>query len=79
MSLDWVHNALALLNIYAVTTWHRPVYAPELFAGQWWQRADVELQFNELVNENLVVPSAATVGITLLKENGLTETVNVDI
>ena len=79
MSLDWVHDWLAPYSIYAVTEWHRPVYVPELFEGQWWQRADVELQFNELVIENIVVPSAASVNITLVKENGLSETVDVNI
>ena len=79
MALDWVHDALATSNIYAITEWKRPVVLYENENSQWWQRADVELRFNEFVQLNLIVPSAASVGITLLKENGLSETVNVNI
>lgn len=79
MSLGWVHNFMAAENIYSVTNWKRPVYVPELKDGQWWDRADVELRFNEGVNLSIVEPSASSVGITLVKENGLHETVNVSI
>ena len=79
MALDWVHNALAAFSIYEVTNNNRPVYAPENFDSQWWQRADVDLDFYELVNESLIVPAAASVGITIVKENNLNTTRNIDI
>jgi hypothetical protein len=76
-SLDWVHDALAQSNLYAIADWQRPVYVPELFQGQWWKRADVDLKFNELVNESLTVPSAAGVDVTLLKETGLSAEIHI--
>jgi len=79
MALDWVHDALAAQNIYAVTEWKRPTVMYEDRDGQWWPRADVELRFNELVNMNLIVPAAASAGIQIIKENNLTETVTVNI
>jgi hypothetical protein len=69
-SLDWVHDALAASNLYAIADWPRPVYVPELFQGQWWKRTDVDLKFNEMVNESLTVPSAAGVDVALLKDTG---------
>jgi hypothetical protein len=76
-SLDWVHDALTASNLYAIADWPRPVYAPELFQGQWWKRADVDLKFNEMVNESLTVPSAAGVDVTLLKETGLSAEIHI--
>ncbi len=77
MALDWAREALAASNLYAIPDWHRPVYAPELFQGQWWPRADLDLEFNELVNESITVPSAAGVDITLIKETGLTAEIHI--
>jgi hypothetical protein len=79
MGLDWVHDALAVSNIYAVTDWKRPEVLYENEDGQWWQRADVKLRFNELVQMNLIVPAAAGIGVTLVKENGLSRTVAIEI
>jgi hypothetical protein len=79
MTFDWVHDILAAQNIYAVTEWKRPVVTTDWFDGQWWQRADVELLFYELVLLNTTVPTGASVGITVVKENLLNETVTVNI
>jgi len=79
MSLDFVHDALAESNVYAVAEKNRPVYVPELFQGQWWKRSDVELQFNELVSESLTVPSAAEADVTLIKDTGLTAGVTMTV
>jgi hypothetical protein len=64
MALDWTHDLLAASNIYAVTEWDRPIYVPELFNGQWWQRTDLNLSFNELVSESIVIAAAASVEVT---------------
>lgn len=78
MALDWTHDLLAQSNLYAVTQWNRPRYLPELYQGQWWQRADVDLRFNELVNESIIVSSAAGVNVTLDTDTGLSETVSIE-
>lgn len=81
MSLDWVHDYLAappspgLNPIYALASWDRPKYVPENFQGQWWQRADVDLKFNELVLEATTVSTALSATIILNTDNGQTETV----
>lgn len=71
MSFDWVREVLAASKLYAHAEWPRPVYAPENYQGRWWKRTDVDLKFNELVNESLTVPSAAGVDVTVIKETGL--------
>ena len=71
-AVDFVHDALEAKNVYLVVAPDRPTYTAENFQGQWWRRADLQIQFNELVTESIVVPSAAGVDVTLIKENGLT-------
>jgi hypothetical protein len=77
MSLDWVAFLLAQSNLYPIVSWERPQYIPELFQGQWWKRADLDLRFNELVLESLAIPSALSAQITLITDTGLTETITV--
>lgn len=83
MSLDWVHDYLqnppppVNTQIYAVAEWTRPKYSPELFQGQWWQRADVDLKFNELVKEVTTVNSALSASVTIITDSGQTETVTM--
>lgn len=78
-SLDWVRFNINAQNIFSVPEWKRPVVLYENFQGQWWQRADVDLKFNEQVSLSTTVPAAASVEITLVKENNLSTTVNINI
>lgn len=77
MSLDWVHDQLAISNLYGIVKYHRPQYVPELFQGQWWKRADINMQFNEQVIETFIVPAAASVDVTLVVDDGFSETVTI--
>ena len=72
VTLDWVHDVLAASSIYRIPAAARPVYLPENFQGQWWKRADLELQFNESVEESLTVSSATGVDVTVTTDE-LTE------
>lgn len=78
-SLDWAHDALAQNNIYSVTTWNRPQHAPENFQGQWWNRADIDLKFNECVLEYVSIPSAASVDVTLQPNVGASSSFTVKL
>jgi hypothetical protein len=83
MSLDWVYDYLknppppANTQIYALASWDRPRYVPELFQGQWWQRADVDLKFNELVKEEYVAATALSQEVILTPDVGPSETVEI--
>ncbi len=72
-SLDWVKNLLFAANLYPLPWPARPVYAPELFQGQWWKRADITLEMNEQVTETTTVQQAASVDVGIITNTGLTE------
>lgn len=70
VTLDWLRDAIATKNIYLVAAPFRPRYVPENFDGRWWKRADVQLRYNELVNESIITPTAAGVDVTLITDTG---------
>jgi len=80
---DWVRTALAQLpppytsQIYTVPEWHPPTYVPELHAGQWWKRADLDLKFYELVIEDTTVQAAAALDINIITETGYEQAVHL--
>lgn len=77
MVLDSVHDALAADGIYAITQWNSPTYNPENFQGQWWLRADVNLSFNEFIQESVVVPSAESVAVEVITDTNVTESFTI--
>ena len=79
MTLDWVHDILAASSIYRIPASPRPTYLPENFQGQWWPRADVEIQFNEEVIETITVHSAASVDVTVVTDTGVEEEIPIAI
>ena len=50
------HDILANSNLYLIPDIVSPVRAPELFQGQWWERTDLNMRFNELVSKDLTIP-----------------------
>ena len=77
MTLDWVHDILAASDIYRIPATARPTYLPENFQGQWWPRADVEIQFNEEVTETITAHSAASVDVTVVTDKPTTATIHI--
>ena len=77
MSLDWVDAFLQASNIYAVPVWSRPVRAPELFERLWYERTDVELEFNEQVSESILETPAESVVVTVDTNTGQSETFRI--
>ena len=75
--LDWVHDALAAENIYAVAEWDVPQFVPENKDGQWWRRSDVDLKFNELVTGTLVAPTVAGVVVELITDTGVSQEITI--
>jgi hypothetical protein len=76
-SLDWVKDLLFASNLYPLPWPGRPVYAPELFQGQWWKRADLSLEMNEQVAETTTVQQAAFASVGIVTNTGLTDEINV--
>ena len=63
--MDWSHDILAAVNLYAVLDIRDPRRVPELYAGQWWERVDFSCRFNEGVTETTSTQSIASVEVIL--------------
>ena len=56
-------------GIYAIPSDDEPRYAPELFAGQWWERTEFDFLFNQYAEYSNVVTTIEHVPINV-KLNG---------
>lgn len=65
-------RALNLHLVYKVPAVRR---APEAFNSQWWERCDFSAQFNEKVVRYTVVPTIASAGIIIVKEDNQQEVI----
>ena len=63
-------ETLAGHNLYPVPSSPNPVRVPEVFQGQWWERVDLRMLFNEQVVVNLTVPYLKSAEITVEEGNG---------
>jgi hypothetical protein len=61
----FAHDTLAASNLYLDTTFPTPRRAPELFQGNWWERVHFSVRMNEQVTETLVLPSMASVEVSI--------------
>lgn len=63
------HLLLAKNNIFIIPRDITPRRFPELFQGQWWDRSDMTIQFNEKVVRNLEVPFIQSAEVTVFRED----------
>lgn len=63
-------STLAAKNLHLILDVPPVVRVPELFNGQWWQRADLQARFNEKVTRYSTVPYITGTGIKIYTENG---------
>lgn len=63
-------ETLAGSNLYLVPSAPNPVRIPEVYQGQWWERVDLRMLFNEQVVINLTVPYLKSSEITVIREDG---------
>jgi hypothetical protein len=66
---------LAQGGVYLIPEVPAPVRVPELFQGQWWERTDLTIHFNELVERDYTITTIKIVPITIVSKDG-TETTN---
>ena len=59
------HDILAQSNLYLIPDIVSPVRMPELFQGQWWERVDMSMRFNELIQRGLTIPYIKSAEITI--------------
>jgi hypothetical protein len=58
-------------KIYPIPDIVAPRRAPELFAGQWWERVDLELRFNEKIVKEEQIGVIEIADIVLLDHSGV--------
>lgn len=56
-------------GIYAIPSDDEPRYAPELFAGQWWERTEFDFLFNQYAEYENTVTTIEQVPITVNLNN----------
>ena len=68
---------LAEYSIYLVPDIVAPRRAPEPFQGQWWERTDLELRFNEKVVKNDEINSIGSAEVAVYDRNGLVAEIEI--
>lgn len=63
-------NVLARSNIYLIPEIVSPRRIPENFNGEWWERTDLTMHFNEKVVRNLTISTIDIVPLTVTLEDG---------
>lgn len=57
-------------NVFLIYDRQSPTRFPENFNGQWWERSDLTLYFNEEVTHEYVTPSISGATVTIKTEGG---------
>ena len=63
--MDWVRAIFALSNLYLIPDSAEPLRAPELFSGEWWDRADFRARYYEGVTETIAQQTVASAEVIL--------------
>ncbi len=72
------HDTLILQNLAVEPDIPSPRRVPELFQGQWWERADLRAFCSEQIVRRPVVAPFASATVTIVTDQGITETVEIE-
>lgn len=72
-----IRDILAASNLYMIKDAAAPKRIPEPFQGQWWERADLNVRFNELVTREDTRHWVESAEIEIHDKDGLQRTVDV--
>jgi hypothetical protein len=68
--VDYVISSLASNSLFVDPSIEEIRRVPELFQGQWWERVDLTVEFNEEITESLIVGSVASVEVKVYTSSG---------
>lgn len=71
MQFDFIRDMVAPFDLYLVPNVGNPVRAPEHFEGKWWERSDLNMHFNEQVNESIVTPTVTSIEVIVETAKGV--------
>ena len=67
---------LAQGQLFPIPDIPQPIRFPELFQGQWWQRTDLTIRFNQFMTWISTVPAIEQAQIRLVQEDGKETEIN---
>jgi hypothetical protein len=75
---DWLfyestRSIFAASNLYFKTDIVASRRVPEFFQGQWWEREDFAVQFNEKIVRNITINTITSAAVVVGDENGNTD------
>jgi hypothetical protein len=68
--VSYIDSFLAGYNLYVNPDIEQPRRVPENFQGEWWERMDILIEFNEKVTESFTVGTVGTVVVTTYDKDG---------
>lgn len=69
-TVGYVDTFLADINFLVNPDIEEPGRNPELFQGQWWERVDLKVEFNEQITETLTVGTVGSVEVLVYTKDG---------
>lgn len=72
-----VLELLALQEIFLIPDIVEPRRLPEKFQDQWWERADSELRFNEVISREKNIGEIKSAEVVVYQENGDTTAIEI--
>lgn len=81
LMLDWVRYSLANSSgLYIIPEMVRPQRTKELYQGRWWPRYDISnIGFNELVTDQVVLPTVDGAEILIYEPKGLVAEIDINV
>jgi hypothetical protein len=71
VTIQFVTDFLSTSNLYVNPDIEVPKRFPENFQGRWWERVDLEVQFNEQITETFTVGTVQSVEVKMYTKDGL--------
>lgn len=65
------HDELAAEGLYLIPSDYAPRRVPEIFQGNWWERVDLALEFNEGVVVSRTIPYLESAEVLVYNKDGL--------
>lgn len=79
LNVPFFDSYLSEFNLYINPSIEQPRRIPQIFQAEWWERVDIEIEFNEQVTETFTVGTVETVVVTTYDKTGqlTTQTITV--
>lgn len=78
MFSDSIRNQLKAEEVYFIPDFKEPSRMPESFQGEWWERADLTLYFNELLTSPQESNNVESVDVTVENSTGVKTEFTID-